>query len=131
MAQQNCKDLKPTDTLCEVPTFTKASCDHALDSRCAHNLFSIQVSQETSSNSLVVTCPNSGEHLLQEPARDLREKDCPVHWYKLIAPMIPKNMTTGSSVPEPTPVHVAYSPLASMNHQWTINVHDEYPLSMF
>ena len=26
----------------------------------------------------------------------------------------------------PVPVHVAYSPLASMNHQWTINLHDWY-----
>ena len=25
------------------------------------------------------------------------------------------------------PVHVAYSPIAFMNHQWTINLHDGYP----
>ena len=28
-----------------------------------------------------------------------------------------------------TPVHVAYSPIAFMNHQWTINLHDGYPSS--
>ena len=26
-----------------------------------------------------------------------------------------------------THAHVAYSPIAFMNHQWTINVHDGYP----
>ena len=26
-----------------------------------------------------------------------------------------------------TPVHVAYSPIAFMNHKWTINLHDGYP----
>ena len=26
-----------------------------------------------------------------------------------------------------TPVHVAYSPIAFMNHQWTINLQDGYP----
>ena len=65
--------------------------------------------------------------LFQESARDLREKDCPVHWYKFIAPMIPKNVTTRSSIPEHTPVHVTYSYLASKNHQCTINFHDGYP----
>ena len=25
------------------------------------------------------------------------------------------------------PVHMAYSPIASMNYQWTINLHDGYP----
>ena len=25
------------------------------------------------------------------------------------------------------PVHVTYSPIASMNYQWTINLHDGYP----
>ena len=30
--------------------------------------------------------------------------------------------------PVQKPVHVAYSPIASMNYQWTINLHDGYPL---
>ena len=32
------------------------------------------------------------------------------------------------SIPGPIPVHVAYSPLASMNPQWPINLHDGYPI---
>ena len=93
----------------------------------ALNLFSSQVNQDTSSNSLISKGPNSGEHLLQESTRDLREKNGPVRWYKFIAPMIPKHVMTGSSITEPTPVHVAYSPLVSMNHWWTIHLHDGYP----
>ena len=30
--------------------------------------------------------------------------------------------------PVQKPVHVAYSPIAFMNYQWTINLHDGYPL---
>ena len=40
--------------------------------------------------------------------------------------MSSKTGITGPSIPWPTPVHVAYLPLASMKHQWTINLHDEY-----
>ena len=41
--------------------------------------------------------------------------------------MSSKTVITGPSIAESTPVHVAYSPFAAMNHQWTINLHDEYP----
>ena len=33
-----------------------------------------------------------------------------------------------TETPVQKPVHVAYSPIASMNYQWTINLHDGYPL---
>ena len=37
LAQHNCEDLKPTDTLSTVPRFTQASSDHTLNPICAHN----------------------------------------------------------------------------------------------
>ena len=43
------------------------------------------------------------------------EEDYPVNWFKFIP-----------SIPGHTPVHLAYSTLASMNHQWTVNLHDGY-----
>ena len=33
-----------------------------------------------------------------------------------------------TETPDQKPVHVAYSPIASMNYQWTINLHDGYLL---
>ena len=66
---------------------------------------------------------NSGEHLLKESAGNISEKPYPVHWFKFISTMSCKTGISGLSIPEPTPVHVAYSPIASMNHQWTINLH--------
>ena len=33
-----------------------------------------------------------------------------------------------TETPVQKPVHVAYSPIASMYYQWTINLHDGYPL---
>ena len=32
-----------------------------------------------------------------------------------------------TETPVQEPVHVAYLPIASMNYQWTINLHDGYP----
>ena len=49
----------------------------------------------------------------------------PSVWFKFIYPRSKSRMTETSAC---TPVHVAYSPLAPMNHQWTINLHDGYPL---
>ena len=127
MAKHNCEDLKPTDAPSMVPTFTKASSDCALNQICAQNLFSSQVSQDTSSTSMVSPCPNSGEHLLMESAGETREEDYAVNWLKFVSSMSSKTVMTGSSITEPTPAHVVYSPLASMNHQWTINLCDGYP----
>ena len=45
-------------------------------------------------------------------------------WFKFIYPSSKPKMTETSTL---TPVHVAYSPIAFMNHQWTINLHDGYP----
>ena len=52
-----------------------------------------------------------------------REQDFPVKWFKFIYPSSKPRMTKTSTC---TPVHVAYSPLSSMNHEWTINLHDGY-----
>ena len=54
------------------------------------------------------------------------EQDFPVKWFKFIYPSSKPTMTE-TSVHKL--VHVAYSPIASMNHQWTINLHNGYPLS--
>ena len=51
--------------------------------------------------------------------------DFPVQWVKFIHP-IPKPRMT--KTPFQTAVHVTYSPIASMNYKWTINLHDGYPL---
>ena len=51
--------------------------------------------------------------------------DIPVQWFKFIHP-IPKQRMT--KTPFQIAVHKAYSPIASMNYKWTINLHDGYPL---
>ena len=40
---------------------------------------------------------------------------------------LPKFQTRMTETPILTPVHVAYSLIAFMNHKWTINLHDGYP----
>ena len=52
--------------------------------------------------------------------------DFPVQWFKFIHP-IPKPRMT--KTPFQIAVHKAYSPNASMNYKWTINLHDGYPFS--
>ena len=52
--------------------------------------------------------------------------DFPVQWFKFIHP-IPKPRMT--KTPFKIAVHKAYSPIASMNYKWTINLHDGYHLS--
>ena len=115
MAQHICEDLMPIYTHSTVPTFTKALSDHGLHQICAPNPFPSQVSQEKSSNSMVSLSPNSGEHLLKESAGDTREEDYPVSWFKLISSMCPKTVIIAPLITEPTPVHVAYTTLASMS----------------
>ena len=51
--------------------------------------------------------------------------DIPVQWCKFIHPSPKTRMT---KTPSQIAVHVAYSPIASMNYKWTINLHDGYPL---
>ena len=117
MSQQNYEDVKPNDMPSTVPTFTIAYSGHVLNQSCAHNPFSSQVSQDKSSNSMASPFPNSGEHLLMESAGDIREENYPVHWLKFISSMRSKTEIPGPSIPGPAPIHVAYSPLTSMNHQ--------------
>ena len=45
MAQHNCEDLKPADTLSTVPTFIQASSDHTLDPISAYNPMATQCNQ--------------------------------------------------------------------------------------
>ena len=51
--------------------------------------------------------------------------DFPVQWSKFIHTSPRPRMT---KTPFQIAVHVAYSPIASMNYMWTINLHDGYPL---
>ena len=51
--------------------------------------------------------------------------DFPVQWFKFIHPSPKPRMT---KTPFQIAVHVAYSPIGSMNYKWTINLHDGYPL---
>ena len=51
--------------------------------------------------------------------------DIPVQWFKFIHPFPKTRMT---KTPFKIAVHKAYSPIASMNYKWTINLHDGYSL---
>ena len=51
--------------------------------------------------------------------------DIPVQWFKFIHPISKPRMT---KTPFQIAVHKAYSPIASMNYKWTINLHDGYYL---
>ena len=51
--------------------------------------------------------------------------DFPGKWSKFIHTSPKPRMT---KTPFQIAVHVAYSPIASMNYKWTINLHDGYPL---
>ena len=148
MAQHNCEALEPTDAPITVPTAFQDSCDHtstpkcACDSMatqcnqsqcitlmkqiCAHNPSASRVSQTNLSNYLASPYPpDPGEHVLTRSATATGEQDFPVKWFKLVHPSPKPRMT---ETPVQKSVHVAYSPIASMNNQWTINLHDGYPL---
>ena len=51
--------------------------------------------------------------------------DIQVQWFKFIRPSPKPRMT---KTPFQIAGHMAYSPIASMNYKWTINLHDGYPL---
>ena len=92
---------------------------------CAHNPSAGQVSQTNLSNSLAFPYPpDPGEYVLKKSATETGKQDFPVIWFKSIHPSIKPRMT---EIPVQKPIHVAYSPIASMNYQWTINLHDGYP----
>ena len=129
MAQHNCEDVKPIDTPSTLLTFTPASSDHTssqicahhpmatqcnqsqylalLKQICAHNSSASQVSQANFSNSL------TSQYVLEKSATEIVEQDFPVKWFKFIYPGSRSRMTETSTL---TSVHVAYSPIAFMNH---------------
>ena len=148
MAQHNCEDQEPTDDPSEVPTASQASCDHSFKPKCTHNPMitqcnqshyltlmkknsahsssASQASQTNLSNSLVSQYPSDpGEHVLKRSVTSASEQDIPVQWFKFIHPSPKSRMT---KIPFQISVHVAYSPIASMNYKWTINLNDGYPL---
>ena len=147
MAQHNCEDLKSIGTQSTTSIFTQASSDHTsnpicahnsmatqcnqsqyptlLKQNCAHNPSTNQVSQANLSDSLTSQYPpDPGENVLKKSATEIGEQDFSVKWVKFIYPSSKPRMTESSTL---THVHVAYSPIVFMNHQWTINLHDGYP----
>ena len=92
---------------------------------CPHNPSASQVSQANLSNSLTSQYPpDPAEHVLNKSATEIGEQDFPVKWFNFIYIRSKLRMTETSIH---APVHVAYSPTAFMNHQWTINLHVGYP----
>ena len=147
MAPHNCEDLKPIDTTSTCSAFTQDSSDHTSNPICAHNAMATQcnqyqyptllkqicshnpsasqVSQANLSNSLTSQYPpDPGEHVLKKSATEIGEQYLPLKWFKFFDPSSKPRMTETSTH---TPVHVAYSPIAFMNHQWTINLYYGYP----
>ena len=148
MAPPNSENLEPTDTPIAVPTTLQDSCHHTFHPKCAHNLMETQCNQPQYlialnkicahiptasqnnqvrlSNSLASTYPpDFGEHVFERSATATGKQDFPVKWFKFIHPSPNPRMT---EAPVQKPVQLAYSPIASMNYQWTINLHVGYPL---
>ena len=99
---------------------------HLDEAICTHNPSASQVSQTNLSNSLASPYPlDPVEHVLKRSATEVGEQDFPVKWFKFIHPSPKPRMT---DTPVQKPVHPAYSPIASMNYQCTINLHCGYPL---
>ena len=91
-----------------------------------HSPSASQASQTNLSNSLMSQYPpDPGEHVLKRSTTSTGEQDIPVQWFKFIHPGHKPWM---SKTPFQIAVHVAYSPIASMNYKWTINLHDGHPL---
>ena len=148
MAQHNCRDQVPTDDPSAVPTTSQSSCYHTLKPKCAHHSmvtqcnqslyltlmkkkgvnipYAIQASHTNLSDSLVSKYPpDPGEHVLKRSATSTGDQDTLVQWFKFIHPS-PKPRMTKTTFQ--ISVHMAYSPIASMNYKWTINLYDRYPL---
>ena len=147
MAQPNFEDLDPTDTPSAVRTTLQASSDHTFNPKCVHNLRATQCNQSqyltslnkicahnpsASQNNQISLCnslasaypPDPGEHISKRFATEVSRQGFSVKWFKFIHPS-PKPRMTETTVHQP--VHVAYSPIASMKYQWTVNLHDGYP----
>ena len=91
-----------------------------------HGPCASQASQTNPCNSLVSQYPpDHGKHVLKGSATSTGEQDIPVQWSKFIHTSPKPRMT---KTPFQIAVHVGYSPIASMNYKWTINLHDGYPL---
>ena len=148
MAQHYYEDKDLTDDPIAVPTTSQTSCGHTLKPKCAHNPMvtqcnqyqyltlmkkscvhspsASQASQTNLSNSLVSQYPpDYGEHVLKRSATSTGEQDIPVQWFKFIHPS-PKPRMTKTTFQ--IVVHVACSPIASMNYKWTINLPNGYCL---
>ena len=100
---------------------------HPIEKICAHIPSASQNNQVSLSNSLAsLYPPDPGEHVLKRSATATGKQDFLMKWFKFIHPSPNPRVT---ETPVQKPVHVAYSPIASMNYQWAINLHDGYPLS--
>ena len=87
-----------------------------------------QASQTNLSNSLLSQyLPDPGKHVLKRSATPTGEQDFPVQWLKFIHPS-PKPRMTKTTFQ--IAVHVAYSPIASMNYKCTINLHGLPPFQV-
>ena len=88
--------------------------------------YATQASHTNLPNSLMSQYPpDPGEHVLKRSDTSTGEQDTQVQWFKFIHPS-PKPRMTKTTFQ--IAVHMAYSPIASMNYKWTINLHDGYPL---
>ena len=81
--------------------------------------------EPTDDPSAVPTASQASCDHTTEPKCAHNPMDFPVQWFKVIHPIHKPRMT---KTPLQIAVHVAYSPIASMNYKWTINLHDGYPL---
>ena len=107
----------------------QSQCSTSLNTICDHNPSASQNTQVSLSNNFASPYPpDLGVHALKRSATEVDEQDFSVKWFKFINPSHKPRM---NETPVQKPVHVAYSPIASMNYQWTINLHDGYPLSKF
>ena len=106
--------------------YNQPQCLISLNKICAHIPSASQNNQVSLSYSLAFPYPpEPGENVLKRSATATGKQDFPVKWFKFIHPSPkPRKLKT----PVQKPVHVAYSPIASMNYQWTINLNDTYPL---
>ena len=137
MAQHNFEDQKPTNTPSTVPDAFQAFSDHTFNHKCAHNLMATQCNQSQYFTSLNKICahnpsasqnnkvslsnsltspypPDPGEHVLKRSATEVGKQDFSVKWFKFIHASPKPRMT---ETPVQKPVHMAYSPIASMKYQ--------------
>ena len=96
----------------------------SLNKICAHNPSASQNNQISLLNCLASPSPHDpGDHVLKRFATEVCEQGFSVKWFKFIHPS-PKPRMTETTVQKP--VHVTHSSIASMNYQYTINLHHGY-----